>query len=103
LRLEDVFSYYEGRKFAAFLSNVPESVIAEITHRINTAIEEQVIKFSQKIIPLSVVFGAANYQITAGAEKSPNALALELLAAADVKLYAAKYNHASSAKKEKSA
>lgn len=103
LRLADVFSYYEGKKFAAFLSNVPESVVAEITQRINTAIEEQVINFSQKIIPLSVIFGSASYQITASAEKSPNALALELLSAADAKLYAAKYNNVTSAKKEKAA
>lgn len=100
LRITDVFSYYEGKKFAAFLTNVPEAIVSEISKRIHTAIEEQVIHFSGQIVPLSIVFGHASHRIEAASgEKSCQEIAVELLASADAKLYATKYPDASRTKK----
>jgi diguanylate cyclase (GGDEF)-like protein len=101
LRVGDVFSYYEGKKFAAFLPNVPEAVILKISERIKTAIEEQVIHFSEQIIPLSLILGSASHQLKSSpiATKTHQQIALELIAAADSSLYQAKRNTASRAKK----
>lgn len=101
LRVGDVFSYYEGKKFAVFLTNVPESIVLTITERLKTAITEQVINFANQIIPLSVSLGFASYQLDAlsGEVKSHQQIALELISAADANLYAAKQHRSQQHKK----
>lgn len=94
LRIGDVFSYYEGKKFAAFLANVPESVLITVIERLKTAITEQVINFANQIIPLSVSLGFASYQLDNKSVevKTNQQIALELISAADANLYEAKHN-----------
>jgi diguanylate cyclase (GGDEF)-like protein len=94
LRVGDVFSYYEGKKFAAFLPDAPESVIISIIERLKTALTEQVINFANQIIPLSVSFGYASYLAdnTASTQtQSHQQIALNLIATADTNLYNAKH------------
>ncbi len=99
LRITDVFSYYEGKKFAAFLSNVPESIINDMTRRIRTAIEEQVINFSGQIVPLSIVFGHACHALDSPVcDKTFDDIAVTLISNADAHLYAAKYPDAARSK-----
>lgn len=92
LRVEDVFSYYEGKKFAAFLANVPESVLIAVTERIKMALAEQVINFANQIIPLTISLGSASYRLDNKPveAKTNQQIALGLIAAADAKLYASK-------------
>jgi diguanylate cyclase (GGDEF)-like protein len=102
LRVGDVFSYYEGKKFAAFLSNAPEDVVTSISERLKTTLLEQVIKFSNQIIPLTISLGIANRQLDKQAQpdnKTNQQIALELLSTADENLYKAKHNNSSQPKK----
>lgn len=101
LRIGDVFSYYEGKKFAAFLANVPETVITTISERLKTAIAEQVINFANQIIPLTLSLGYASYQLEhpAGDTKTHQQIALELIATADTQLYEAKHKNLAQPKK----
>ena len=93
LRVGDVFSYYEGKKFAALLVNAPEPVLITVTERIKTALAEQVIKFASQIIPLTTSLVFACYQLDSKPleDKTNQQIALELIAAADAKLYAVKH------------
>lgn len=101
LRVGDVFSYYEGKKFVAFLTNSPETVLIAITERLKTAIAEQVIKFANQIIPLTVSSGVASYQFDkANSEtKTHQEIALGLIAAADTNLQIIKQNQSQTNKK----
>lgn len=101
LRVGDVFSYYEGKKFAAFLTNLPETVVMTVIERLKTAIAEQVINFANQIIPLAVSFGYASYQRDKHVleAKVNQQTALELIAAADASLYDAKHNRSPQNKK----
>lgn len=101
LRVDDVFSYYESRKFAAFLTNVPETILITLIKRLKMAITEQVIQFEKKIIPLSISLGYANYQFEKnGAEtKTHQQIAVELISSADANLYDSKHNPPSQPKK----
>jgi diguanylate cyclase (GGDEF)-like protein len=88
LRVGDVFSYYEGKKFAAFLANVSESILMTIIERLKMAIEEQVISFANQIIPLSISFGFACYQLDSNPDNTEThqQIALKIIAAADANL-----------------
>jgi two-component system, cell cycle response regulator len=102
LRVEDVFSYYEGRKFAAFLTNVPQAIVVSIIERLKTAIAEQVINFASQIIPLSIALGFASYQLkleSVSLTKSNQQIALELINAADANLQSVQKNLPQSTKK----
>lgn len=92
LRVSDVFSYYDGKKFTAFLTNLPESIVMAITKRLKTSITEQIIKFAGQIVPLTISIGYANYQLdnTQPKAKTNSQIALELIAAADENLNNAK-------------
>jgi two-component system, cell cycle response regulator len=101
LRVGDVFSYYEGKKFAAFLTNVPKNILIALTERLKTTIAEQVINFEKQIIPLSVSIGHASYQLNQPKEeiKPHQQIAQELISAADANLYHAKHNPPAQPKK----
>jgi two-component system, cell cycle response regulator len=101
LRVGDVFSYYDGKKFAAFLVDVPENVVISITERLKTAIAEQVINFANQIIPLSIALGFASYPLDKPPveAKTNQQIALELIAAADANLYDTKHKHSVQQKK----
>ena len=101
LRVTDVFSYYEGKKFAAFLSNVPESVLAALGERLKTTLAEQVIKFANQIIPLTLSLGVASYQPgkNSSAAKSHQEIAANLIFSADSHLSKAKQNQSQVNKK----
>lgn len=101
LRVTDVFSYYEGKKFAAFLTNVPEAILVAISERLKTAIAEQVIKFANQIIPLTISLGVASYQLSKNTAetKSHQEIAAGLISAADTHLHKAKQSHSQTHKK----
>ncbi len=102
LRVADVFSYYEGKKFAAFLTNVSESILVAVIERLKTALTEQVINFANQIIPLTVSFGYACYlqqNTKLKEEQSHQQIALNLIATADTNLYNAKHKPAPQNKK----
>jgi diguanylate cyclase (GGDEF)-like protein len=90
LRLEDILSYYEGKRFAALLANIPEDIVQSIMQRLKIAIEEQVVQFEGEIIPLSLVVSHASYQTVMQPTLTHQAIALELIKSADANLYAAK-------------
>lgn len=101
LRVGDVFSYYEGKKFAAFLANVPESVVITIIERLKTTIAEQVINFANQIIPLSVAIGFASHPLAINPDEVKNhqQIALALISAADASLSDAKHKQPPQQKK----
>jgi diguanylate cyclase (GGDEF)-like protein len=93
LRVTDVFSYYEGKKFAAFLTNTPESVLTAITARLKTAIAEQVVKFANQIVPLTLSLGTASYPLdkaSCSETQTHQEIAVGLISAADANLLKAK-------------
>ncbi len=101
LRVTDVFSYYEGKKFAAFLTNVPEAILIALSERLKTAIAEQVIKFANQIIPLTISLGTASYQLgkNTAETKSHQEIAAGLISAADANLHKAKQSQSPTNKK----
>ncbi len=61
LRISDVFSYYEGKKFAILLMNVSDAVTITLSERIQTALKEHKIIFSGQTISFSAAIGHATY------------------------------------------
>ncbi|MEY4769220.1 MAG: hypothetical protein RL637_1859 [Pseudomonadota bacterium] len=92
LRIEDVISYYEGKRFAILLSNIPETMVVNIGKRLKTAVEDQVIQFESDIVPLTLMISHASYQTVMQPTLTHQAIALELIKSADANLYAAKQN-----------
>lgn len=85
-RLSDVFSYYEGKKFAALLMNVSDDVVIAVAERIQNALKEHKISFAGQSVPVSAAFGYASYQLTADATSNHKELAVQLINDADTHL-----------------
>lgn len=83
LRVSDVFSYYEGKKFAALLVNVSKTVVLQVEKRIETVLAEQHLKFSGQMISVSATFGYASENIKAQKNQNHSEMALELIKRAD--------------------
>lgn len=86
LRVSDVFSYYEGKKFATLLVNVSKTVVLQVEKRIEKALAEQHLKFSGQTISVSATFGYASETIKAQENANHQAMALKLISSADENL-----------------
>ncbi|MDQ7091619.1 MAG: sensor domain-containing diguanylate cyclase [Methylococcales bacterium] len=62
LRVSDVFSYYEGKKFAALLVNVSDEVVVALSKRIQAVLKEHKIIFLGQTISFSAAIGHASYE-----------------------------------------
>jgi diguanylate cyclase (GGDEF)-like protein len=83
LRVQDVLSYYEGKKFAILLMNVPDDIIMVISQRIQNALEGLETTFENQPIACSVTIGHTSYRLKEQDEKSHKEIALKLINEAD--------------------
>jgi len=86
LRISDVLSYYEGKKFAALLMNVSDEVIIALSLRIQKALEAHKISFSGQNISFSAKIGHASYQLKVDDEQTHQEIAIQLIDEADANL-----------------
>lgn len=86
LRISDVFSYYEGKKFAALLMNASDEIVLAIAQRIKSALAAHKVNFAGQSVSISVTIGHASCQISAEATQSHQELAEQLIAEADTNL-----------------
>lgn len=85
-RLSDVFSYYEGKKFAALLMNVSDDVVVAVAERVQNALKAQKLSFAGLSVSVSASIGYASHQLTADATLSHKELAEQLINDADLNL-----------------
>ncbi len=84
VRTEDIFGRYGGEEFAVLCRGIPLESAATLAERLRAMIESTQFAFDQKVIPVTVSIGVAAYPQVAVQN------GLELIAAADEALYAAK-------------
>ncbi len=86
LRVSDVLSYYEGKKFAALLMNVSDEVVVTLSQRIQKALASHKINFSGQNISLSAKIGHASYQLRPNDVQTHQEIAIQLIDKADENL-----------------
>ena len=86
LRISDIFSYYEGKKFAALLMNTSDETVMMIAQRIHAALKAHKVNFAGQTVSVSVTIGSASYQINAEATQSHQELAVQLIGEAEINL-----------------
>jgi diguanylate cyclase (GGDEF)-like protein len=79
LRVADVFSYYEGKKFAILLLNVADEVVLALSERIQNILKKHKISFLGQTISFSVVIGHASYPFKENNSASHQAIAEQLI------------------------
>jgi two-component system cell cycle response regulator len=84
VRTEDIFGRYGGEEFAVLCRGIPLESAATLAERLRALIETTQFAFDQQVIPVTVSIGVAAYPQVAVQN------GLELIAAADEALYAAK-------------
>jgi len=86
LRISDVFSYYEGKKFAALLMNVSDEAVTTLSKRIQQALDAHKISFSGQNIAFSAKIGHASYQLKVDNEQTHQEISIQLIDEADENL-----------------
>jgi diguanylate cyclase (GGDEF)-like protein len=86
LRISDVFSYYEGKKFAALLMDVSDEVVITLSQRIQKALGTHKINFSGQNISFSIKIGYASYQFKVDVLQTHREIAIKLIDEADANL-----------------
>ncbi|MCK5925008.1 MAG: diguanylate cyclase, partial [Methylococcales bacterium] len=86
LRVNDVLSYYEGKKFAVLLMNVPDEFVVLISQRIQKTIKAHKETFSGQSITFSAIIGHTSYRFKEDDSQSHQEIALKLIDEADTHL-----------------
>ncbi|QDU08645.1 GGDEF domain-containing protein [Gimesia aquarii] len=87
-RRSDVFCRYGGEEFVVMVSNPTENGIRELAERIRTLIENEVIEFEGKQVPITASLGA----VVGIPTRNTAGLAERLIAEADEAMYESKAN-----------
>ncbi len=86
LRVNDVLSYYEGKKFAILLMNVPDEFVVVISQRIEKALKAHKATFSSQPVTFSAIIGHTSYRFKEDDSQSHQEIALKLIDEADTHL-----------------
>jgi diguanylate cyclase (GGDEF)-like protein len=93
LRSNDVLARYGGEEFVALLSNIPETMAADIAERIRQSIEELPLIYNDQSIKVTISIGSSTYQPSKATSKETAAdVSVKLIHSADSALYLAKNN-----------
>ena len=90
LRSNDVLARYGGEEFLALLSNIPESMAADIAERIRKSIKNLVFTYNEIDINVTVSIGLSTYIPGKLATKTAAEISSQLIHSADSALYVAK-------------
>ena len=86
LRVNDVLSYYEGKKFAVLLMNVPDECVVQISQRLQKTLKTHKESFSGQAINISALIGHTSYRFKEDDSQSHQEIALKLIDEADTHL-----------------
>lgn len=86
LRVTDVFSYYEGKKFATLLINMSDEVVLALVERLQSSLKKHNLSFLGQTISFSAVMGHASYQLKSNALQSHQDIAAKLIDEANAHL-----------------
>ena len=92
LRVKDVLSYYEGKKFAILLMNVPDDIVVVISQRIQKALKAYKTTFSNQPITCSATIGYTSYRFKENEAESHEETALKLIDEANTHLQSIQKN-----------
>ena len=90
VRRVDTFARYGGEEFALILPEIDRGEARAVCEKLRTLISEHTFACDQAVLPITVSFGVATYDLRAPAGATPPPEAASVIAAADAKLYEAK-------------